>query len=179
MLAAACQVQGDTEWYSGHHGINDGDLYGEIRMYNDCTLDILGGDIGYVWAFNDTITNWYDGEMSYFVANDNSIVNIYGGKVLITLGAEENGIVNLYSSALIEKVSLWDNAILNLYAYDVIHHTTGGYSNDGWIEGKYILDNHQFSIDMIKDSFSHINIIPEPTSFLLLGLGGLLLRKRN
>ena len=106
--------------------------------------------------------------MYYFDAHDSSTANIYGGEVSITLGADANSIVNVYSSDLIEKVSLWDNSTLNLYAYNVVHHATGGYSGDGWIEGKYILDDSQFIIDLIGDSFSHINIIPEPTTFALL-----------
>jgi hypothetical protein len=166
-------------WTSGHHEIYDGDPYGEVLIYNDVQLDIFGGDLVYVWAYDNTITNWYDGEMGYFVAHDDSIVDIYGGKVLITLGADANSVVNLYSSDLIEMVSLWDNSVLNLYAYDVIHHATGGYSDDGWIEGKYILDDTEFSIDLIKDSFSNINIVPEPSTLLFFSLGGLILRKKR
>jgi hypothetical protein len=133
----------------------------------------------YVDACNSTITNWYDGEMHYFNAHDNSIVNIYGGKILDWLGASDNGVINLYHSSLIEGISLGDNAILNLHAYDVIHHTTGGQWNDGWIEGKYISNNQPFHIDVSGDSFSHISIVPEPATILLLGLGCLLLKNRK
>jgi hypothetical protein len=73
MFAAACPVQADTVWESGHHEINDGDLYGEIWMHNDCTLDILGGDI------------------------EACIVNIYGGNLEDDLAATDNSIINLYA----------------------------------------------------------------------------------
>jgi len=63
MLLEVCPVNADTVWTSGHHEIIDGDIYGEIWMYNDCTLDILGGDIIYVdWDANgfNNGTSWDD-----------------------------------------------------------------------------------------------------------------------
>ena len=84
ILFEVCPVRATT-WTSGHHEIFDGDVYGELDIYNDVTLDIFGGDIGSLWAFDNTFTNWYDGEMIYLRARDDSIVNIYGG-ILDILG---------------------------------------------------------------------------------------------
>jgi hypothetical protein len=64
--------------------------------------------------------------------------------------------------------------LLNLYAYDVTYHETGGYYDRGWIEGRYIDDDLYFNFDFVEsDSFSHITIIPEPATILLLGLGAI------
>jgi len=165
-------------WTSGHHEIFDGDVYGEVDIYNDVTLDIFGGDIFRLAAFDTTITKWYDGEMDTLWARDNSIINIYGGSLDI-LWAAENSLVSLYSCSL-ERFASDQNGTLNLYAYDVIHHTTGGYWNSGWVEGRYLIDNSYFDFDIHGDeTFSNINIIPEPTMFLLLGLGSLFLRNRR
>jgi hypothetical protein len=178
ILFSACPARA-VMWTEGYHQMVAGENYGESAIFNDVKLDIFGGDISYVDAFNSTITNWYDGEMCYFNARDNSIVNIYGGELSSCLGAGDNGVINLYHSSLIEGISLHDNAILNLHAYDVIHHTTGGFYSDGWIEGRYILDNHHFVIDMVGDSFSHISIVPEPATLLLLGLGTMFVKRRK
>jgi len=136
-------VQADTVWESGHHEINDGDVYGEIWMYNDCTLDILGGEVSRLAAYDVTVTDWFGGQMLILWARDDSIVNIYGG----TLG------------------DLWaaENSLINLYAYDVIYHPTGGYYNLGWIEGRYLDNDLYFEFDLAgPDTFSHMNVVPQP-----------------
>jgi len=45
-------LQADTVWESGHHEIFDGNIYSEIWMYNDCTLDIFGGDNQFPWGIS-------------------------------------------------------------------------------------------------------------------------------
>ena len=146
----------------GYHQMIPGEVYGESSIYNDVRLDIYGGDIAYLWTFNDTITNWYEGEMGYFVTHDNSIANILGGKILIGLGAD-------------------GDSQINLYAYDIQHHLTGGHWDTGWVEGRYYVTDNYFSFDLWgQDTYSHINIVPEPTSALLLALGVLfLIRKKK
>lgn len=159
ILFCACPLQADTDWYSGHHEIFNGDVYSEIWMYNDCTLDIFGGDIYRLAAYGTTFTNWYDGQMNTLWARDDSTVNIYGGGLDILAAAE--------------------NSSVNLYAYDVIITTTGGVYNFGYVMGKYYTNNDPFYFDIAKDAHLHINIIPEPTTLLLLSLGCLLLRKKR
>ena len=158
ILAVVGPAQADTVWLSGHHEIVDGDVYGEIWMYNDCTLDILGGDIYRLAVYDTTVTDWFAGEMTALWTRNDSIVNIYGG----------------------DLEHLWadDDSSVYIYAYDVIHHPTGGHFDRGWVEGKYIDNDSFFVLDLGGlDSFSHINIIPEPATFLLFGLGCLLLRR--
>lgn len=180
LLVLAFPAVSDAGWTEGHHEIYPGDNYGELEIYNDVTLDIFGGEIYQLYTFDTTLTNWYDGQITYLISREQSIINICGGEALNGIGADGNGIFNLYSSLSIPGISLHENSLLNLYAYDVIYHTTGGMWNDGWIEGYYLIDNTYFVSDIAGDSFSHINIVPEPTTILLLGLGSLLvIRKRN
>jgi hypothetical protein len=159
MLAAACQVQADTVWESGHHEINDGDVYGEIWMYNDCTADMWGGDVFQLGALDSSKFNMFGGTMDILIGRYDSIVNIYAGDP--------------------SSVGLAENAVMNLYAYDVVYHVTGGGDDwsTGWLEGKYYSGDEYFVFDFSTHDASQLNIIPEPTSLLLLGLGGLLLRK--
>jgi len=160
ILIGACPVQADTVWLTGHHEIFDGDLYGEIYIYNDVTLDILGGDIYKLETYDLTLTDWYAGEMDRLYNYDDSTVNIFGG-TLYTLEATENSLVYLY-------------------AYDVTYDPTGGGYGNGWIEGIYYNDDSTFGFSLFsQDTYSHINVIPEPTTLLLLGVGFLLVRKRR
>ncbi len=159
LLSIGSPLIAGTVWETGHHEIYDGDSYAEIEIYNDVLLDIFGGDIGYVWAFDVTRTNWYDGEMTYFVVNDNSIANIYGGDLVGGLAAV-------------------DSSTINLYAHDIVITDTGGRWDIGQVTGTYNLNNEDFIFDLWgSDTYTHINTIPEPTTLLLLSLGGLLLRK--
>jgi len=155
-----CPVQADTVWTSGHHEIFDGDTYGEVRIYNDVILDIFGGYIGRLETYDITVTDWYDGEMSHLWTYDDSIINVYGGELF-----------TLYSH---------EDSLINLYAYDVLITDTGGYWNLGQVTGKYFSDNSSFIINLwSEDTASHINIVPEPTTLILFGIGTLLLRKKQ
>jgi len=157
MLYGVCPVIATT-WTSGHHEIFDGDVYHEVEIYNDVTLDIFGGEITHLITFNSTITNWYDGGMDSLWTRDDSIVNIFGGQ----LGG----------------LSSQNNSIVNLCAYDIVFEPSGGL-DDGWIYGKYYSDNSSFDIHLGMDTYVHVNIIPEPTTLLLLSLGGIFLRRKR
>jgi len=159
ILAGAYPIEADTVWLSGHHEIKDGDIYTEIWMYNDCTLDIFGGDIYRLAAYDTTFTNWYDGQMDTLWARDDSIVNIFGGSLDILWAAEDS--------------------YVNLYAYDVVVMSTGGWYDQGYVTGIFYSNHESFYFDLSQVSYLHINTIPEPASLFLLSLGGLFLRKKR
>lgn len=152
-------LQADTVWTSGYHEIKDGDIYTEIWMYNDATADMFGGDVFQLGTLDTSRFSMFAGTMDRLMVRYNSIVNIYGGTLSrLIIYPDEYGLVNLY-------------------AYDAVYHPTGG--SDGWMEGKYLSNDQQFTFNIAERETSHINIVPEPTTILLLGLGSLLFRKKR
>ena len=73
-----------------------------------------------------------------------------------------------------------NESLAYLYAYDVTYHPTGGLAGEGWIEGIYISSDTPFSFSFYTTaSYSHINIVPEPSTLLLFGLGFVALRRKK
>ncbi len=158
LLSINSQLIADTDWTSGHHEIYDGDSYGEIWMYNYATADMWGGDVLQLGALDSSEFSMFGGTMNYLLVRHNSVINIYGGDLDYMVIYNENGLVDLH-------------------AYDVVYHPTGG--GEGYMDGKYFLNDDYFSFDVDEVDLSHINVVPEPTTFLFLGLGTLLLRKKR
>jgi hypothetical protein len=169
MLFVVCPVQADTVWTSGHHEIFDGDFYGEIWMHNDATADMFGGDVIQLGALDSSSFSMYGGTMDRLMVRGNSVVNIHSGE-LNQLAIYESGYYKYYDDGTYEYI--YDNGLVNLYAYDVVYHPTDEYN--GYIEGKYINNDQHFTFNTGLSDTSHINIIPEPATVLLLSLGGLM-----
>jgi len=129
-------------------------------MYNGATATMLGGDVYKLESFDVSAFDMFGGAMDVLDVHGNSAIDIYGGS-LDTLGAA-------------------DAAVVNLYAYEVIYYPTGGYYGRGWVEGAYVETDLYFSFDLIHtDTFSHVNVVPEPSTIVLIGIGALILRRRK
>jgi hypothetical protein len=160
-LIGTFPVRADIFWDGGYHMVIDGDEYGEIFMQNDAVADILGGSIIKLETWDFSLANIYAGEIDWLFTNESSIINIYGGKL--------------------DWLGSWTDSSVNVYAYDVVYHPTGGgvYGNKAWIEGTYFIENIPFSFLFYnEEAYSHVNIVPEPSTFFLLCLGYMLVRRR-
>jgi len=162
ILAGACPVSASSITIdSGHYTWTDSDpYYDEVFLENSASLDFIGGVIGHLDTRHDSLANIDGGNMDYLGTYDNSVVNLYTG--------EWDWLVSHNNS----KVYLW--------AYNVIYDPTGGIYADGSLEGYFYKDDTEFNFSLLNPgTYSHVEIIPEPTTLLLLGFGAIFLRKHK
>jgi hypothetical protein len=140
-------------------------------------INITGGTLNGAETYNYG-TIYFSGSSvsTRLIAHDFGIINMSGGTVE-RLSAGDSGIANVYMGDIIDEISAYGSSIINLYAYDFNYYPSGGIYDGGKITGYWILDDSYFDIDLYGiDTFSHINVIPEPTTLILLAVGGLMLR---
>ena len=178
MLAGACPVLAypDKDFYSSDE-INDGDYWGNVNIYgNDTVVDMFGGWVLSTTTHEESTFSYYGGTLEGpLTCSDNSTVNIWQGGVSTVV--EDNSVLNLLGGFGSDLSAT--GGLINLYAYDIVYDSSIGGCGGGIIEGKYYHDDSYFAYDLYPGTYSYINIVPEPITFLLLGLGGLLLGKRK
>ena len=137
-----------------------------LDIFDSSIINVHEGSAMAVRAFNSSTFNFYNGDNIAIVALDSSTVNLFGGQI---------GSIN----------ALLDSEI-NVFGYDfeyIASENTDPRSigNGGTLNG-YWQNGNSFSIllhDTDNISYDHLNliIVPEPCTVLLLGFGGLVLRK--
>ena len=184
-----------------HHLIEDGDYFGNLALDNSDTLLMTGGegdDLVMSGSSVATIENTNpiigeeDGGIWEVNVSSSSIFNLNGGEIN-SLEAYWYGTINMTGGEMGE-IALYSHNLFNLSGGQVGQLTItsveswailDGYGFSEYVPGNpitgYWHDDTAFSIDLIDDGIStygQIIFIPEPVSVLLLGIGGLILRKR-
>jgi hypothetical protein len=177
----------NNKYFYSSGQIVSGETWDGVLVYNDNTIvDMLGGQIG-----------------SDFVVNMNSVCNISGGDVTADRlktypgssvefagGILNFDIIDIHGELTIRGGSLhindayvipWSDETItvNVYGYGFNYNPTGGTYGGGLLTG-HLLDNNFFSIDQLSASeFQRFNLIPEPSTFILLAIGTSVFRRRN
>jgi hypothetical protein len=178
--------------------ILQGETWDDVIIYNDNTVvDMLGGQIGGVSTHNISTFNFSVGQITRVIdIGPLGTTNISDGTAsigdfvldndsygLISGGSITAGRLKMYDDAIIDirgglvQFSSFDMAgvvisTVNIYGYD--------FKYSGNVVSGYLSDGNPFSIGGVSQSeFQRFNLIPEPSILLLLGIGGLLIRKRN
>jgi len=161
-VLGVCPLQASVVFLeSGHHTWTDADpYYDEVFLKNDASLDFLGGTIGKLSTYHNSLADLEGGQMHSLWTFDNSIVHYHAGQI--------------------DYISATHNSTVSLYAYDVTYNPLGGINNQGYVEGFFYNNHEAFSFSCWNTpTWSHIEIVPEPTTLLMLGLGGLMVRKKS
>jgi len=135
-------------------------VYDVVRTHNDATVDMTGGLI-------ETYLELYD--TSTFNANGGALYDGVGIRLF------DSTTINFYKiETSANRIEAVGTAEINIFGY--------GFNYVGDILNGYWEDNMSFSLYIRNEttqSVINLHEVPEPTTCLLLGMGGILLRKRK
>ena len=185
--------------------IQDGDVYSSVAVLNSATVDMTGGIVtGIFTAYDYSTVNVSGGVLNILDSWDSATLNLFGDVQVHELGAVYSGTVNIFGGN-VGLIEAWNQSTVNLYggmiseyleAYgteDLVISIFGyGFNYDplagdyrgGQLTG-FWFDDTPFSIDLyyedepsgpLIDTWSHIVLIPEPATILLIGLGAINIR---
>jgi hypothetical protein len=152
-----------------------------LYSYEFSTANISGNDHSNpfdIYARDQSVINFSGTvEATHAEAFNTAKINMYGGTIY-NLSAFNGGAINIYGGDITFNIWAQDNAVINIFGYDLFKSPTGG-TGDGFVRGYY--NDHSFFMFNFEGSetYSHVNLIPEPLTILLLGVGGLFLRKKD
>ena len=178
VLIAVCPVRAADKDFTISGEINVGDNWDIVSVYNDPTIvDMFGGSVITLRTYDASTTNIYGGEILGLIETNNlSTVNIYGGNIdLEVLMVYDESILNVYGGGLDVGNAPYfsDSSAVNIYGY--------GFDYDGIrVLTGFLQDDSPFIFrELFPSDYTHLNLIPEPGTMLLFGLGTIFLRKRN
>ena len=159
----------NSYWFWMHDSaefhINSGTFDGRISE-SDGRIVVNNGSVnfGESYTTNHAIMDLYGGTVTFtddILLDRYAVLNVYGGDVTF------NG--NSFGNAF--RLGPW--AVFNVYYSNIIYDGIGNH-----IIGYHLQDGSEFMLNQFtQNEISQIKFVPEPTMFVLLGLGGLILRK--
>jgi len=157
-LLPLCANATTTKDFDANGTIQTGDSYDKIKIYNGITVGMYDGYVGEVTGQLTSTFNMYGGSVGSILIT--GCANIYGGNINTIVGFGE----------------------VNIYGYDFVWTLGEIIPQRGVLTGKWE-DGTLFSINMRDilpmDTYVVLHEIPEPTTFLVLGLGYFLIKRRS
>jgi hypothetical protein len=196
---SAGQVVGGALWANDQSKVNifGNSVVGGLSVYSNATVNFSGNaSVAGASTGNSGILNVYGGIINQFTGYNSSVVNVYGGIIGTTnldVGAFDTSVFTIYGG-VIDHLSATDSSTINLrggnitnwlgassainvFGYDLAKTDTGGTYGYGQVTG-FWQNGSPFTIDLrYSSTYSAINLVPEPATLLLFGVGTFLLRK--
>jgi hypothetical protein len=152
-----------------------------MYLYDTSHVAVMGGEINRLFTYNNSIVDVETGAGIVFpTAHDTSTINITCGGSRKIVGFD-NGLINISGGTMITAYA-YESSTITFIGKDF--RASGGLSlNNGRVSGSGTLsgmwnDNTRWAVDfMAISSTANVNVIPEPCSLLLLGLGCMVLRR--
>jgi hypothetical protein len=143
------------------------------------SADISGGHVHGSHAGGYSTVNFFEtGTGVSLSARDFGTANMTGGTTEYAR-AGESGTLNLYAGLVTDSLNAWDSGTVNVLGYGLTKIDSGGTYGYGQVSG-FWLDDTAFAIHFsTAETYSHVNLVPEPSSPALLALGSLLLRRKR
>ncbi len=168
-----------------------------LGSYDASTVNVTGGSINGLNAHELSTANVSGGSHGTLEAWDSATVKVFPGATLFRLngsgygtgymtggtteyvGAGDSSVINLYGGVISDWLAAGGSSTINIYGYSFAYDPMGGTRDGGQLTG-FWLDDTPFTIDFYgTQTYSHINLIPEPSTLLLLGLGAVFLRRKR
>jgi len=150
-----------------------------LYAWDYSTVNVLGGDVYTLWAWDSAVANVGHNASVFSLAarGGEGTVNMTGG-IVERIGALEGGTINLSGGIVLDHLGADSCSIVNIYGYNLAKTNYGGSYGYGQVYGLWF-DDSSFMIDLSgPDTYARINLIPEPSTLILLGLGTLLKKRK-
>lgn len=154
-------------------------VYDSLHVGYKATGNVYGGVASEPLKNNSYGTlNIYAGTNAGVSGYDESITNIIGGNINGQVIAEDNSQIYITGGATYNSLFGWESGRIIIYGQN-FNYSFGEVSDRAGIITGTTLDGttSMFYTFELNDN-SQIILVPEPTSIMLLALGGLLIRKR-
>lgn len=171
---------GELSYFEMHDyskiNVSGGSITGNIESYGDSQISISNGSVTHLFVRDMCQVDISGGSITYARFWNNSQVHMSGGTIVgvgvIGLIVEDSSTMTIYGSDFaVDGQSLEYGVLTSVLggssSSEPLRHLTGTLNNGDSINNDFLIGND-----------AKIILIPEPCTFLLLGIGGMLIRKR-